>query len=224
MTDKPVRDMEAEYATFYHLAGEIVREWAELEVGFGWLLSALLGTSGFRARVIWDSMPNFRARHQLIARLGETFLDESILPKFRGLMKRVKKAAANRNTIAHCWGGVDKIDHIVFLFDQDRAEQGYNFVGNQVVHIKNIRDWCETTKLLKGEIIDLYKEMTDKVHALPKMHRARRGDHPTSQPADHQQGGGQGQSGALHEEPQPQPQSFRLSLGRVEYRWLEWLH
>lgn len=104
MVARTQEEMDREYATFYRVAGEIIREWAELEVAFEWNLNALLGTTEFRSRVIWASLPNFRARWQLISRLAETFADDSLLPEYRNLLKRVKKMAGNRNTLAHCLG------------------------------------------------------------------------------------------------------------------------
>ena len=219
MVARTEQEQDQEYATFYHAAGEVIREWAELEVAFEWHLAGLLCTESFRSRIVWASLPNFRARHQLISRLAETFVDDSILPKYRNLLKRIKKAAANRNTIAHCFGGLDgKPNHVVFLYDQDEEEQGYNFVGSQVVHIENIKDWARNVQALRGEILDLYKELDGKLHTLPKMHRVRRGDHPGSTPAGPQQEGDPGPQPGPPGVPPPLHLSSPLKFP-VRYRW-----
>lgn len=218
MSESPKERMDREYAAFYHAAGELIREWAELEVAFEWHVNALLGTTEFRGRIIWDSMPNFRARHQLLSRLAETFLDDSLLPDYRNVLKRIKKAGGRRNMVAHSFGGVDeKPDHIIFIYDEEDEDLGYNFLGRSTFHILNIRDWSKNVQKLRAEILDMTSKMRASVHILPKMHRIHRADQPTSTPADHHAARDLGPP----DEPPAKPLQLRVSSEWAEagYTW-----
>ena len=81
--------------------GRVVRCWADLENTLHNWVSYLLGVDQFRGRLIWASMPNFRARRTFLLRLAETFLDDTTLPEFRALLKRAKALSQNRNMLAH---------------------------------------------------------------------------------------------------------------------------
>lgn len=216
--------MDREYAAFYHVTGEIIRDWAELETAFQWHLTTLLGTTSFRARVIWDSLPNFRARHQLISRLAETFADESFLPAYRRFLKRMKIAVKNRNTLAHSWGGVDeKPNHVVFLYDDDQKEAGYDFVSQQSIHMNSIRDWAKDVRALIGEVFRLNRELGAAVHTLPRTHRAQQRGHPQSRQGHHgQSSSGTGPTPHAHAGHERQPQSWHQSVPVVTYRWASW--
>ena len=66
------------------------------------MIEWLIGTDQFRSRILFASLPNFRARRELIIRLGESYLPEEILPQFRRLMRRLKNLGTKRNKLAHC--------------------------------------------------------------------------------------------------------------------------
>lgn len=86
---------------YVEAVGKIIINWAVLEFVLVTYLSAILKVDGFRARVIWASMPNLRARCTLLRRLADTFVDDAALPEFRKLSKRITKLGANRNLVAH---------------------------------------------------------------------------------------------------------------------------
>lgn len=121
-------DYERKLDRFFTATGRAIREWSELEISLVFHLCWFLGIDQRRARIIWMSLPNIRARKQLLTRLAETYLHDDILTRYRVLMKRTTKLGAKRNLLAHAMGGYDVETNIVrFINDADDNVVGINF-------------------------------------------------------------------------------------------------
>jgi hypothetical protein len=161
-----------EIEEFYRATGEVVREWAELEEMLIFHLSAMLGTDQFRSQVIWNSLPTGRPRFRLLSRLSKTFLTDEAAAKFGDLIKRIETIAKNRNMLAHAHGGVgERVGTVVFIWDDEDKEIGFNFVGKQTVQISNIRSWAKDIVRIRSELMQFLPEMRSSVFERPKMHR-----------------------------------------------------
>jgi hypothetical protein len=100
VTELPV-NLRGDIPEFHRLTGEVIRSWADIENSLWHFVSAILGVDQFRARIIMGSIVGARARRDFIARLAETYLDPALLPKCRGLLRRVKTLGQSRNVLAH---------------------------------------------------------------------------------------------------------------------------
>lgn len=164
--------MDAAYATFYAATGEVIREWAETELTLEWYLGTLLATETFRSRIVWDSMPNIRARLQLLNRLASTYVDDPVLTKFRGMLKRCKTLCAHRNMLAHSLGGVaGERGQLVFVRDTEHDRLGYDFINETKVHINHVKGWAIAIAKLRKDLFDFLPEFASAQNASTKMHR-----------------------------------------------------
>ena len=117
-------------------------------------LQLLLHVDQWRARVVWHSLPNFRARFNLISKLAETFVtDEKVLVEFRALMKRMKVLGRQRNSIAHTIGAtVDTRNRVVLLVDSGDEHGPFRFSERAPVQISTIGKWRAEMDTLRSEM------------------------------------------------------------------------
>jgi hypothetical protein len=166
-----------EIEEFYRATGEVIREWTELEEILTFHLSVMLGTDQFRSQVIWNSLPTGRPRFRLLSKLSETFLADEAAAKFHDLIKRVGTISRNRNMLAHAHGGVGaRVGTVVFIWDDEDREIGFNFIGEHTIQISNIRSWAKDIVLVRNELMQFLPEMRSSVCERPKMHQQQRGD------------------------------------------------
>jgi hypothetical protein len=196
----PEEQFQNETTAFHLAAGEVIREWAELEVTLIFHLSILLGTDQFRSRIIWESLPSGRPRFRMLQRLGETYLSDTTATKFRDFLKTVNTIRANRNMLAHSHGGVsERRNTLVFLWDEEGDDFSFNFLGEQTIQIRNVQDWARDIVTVRANLMDFLPEMRASVYASPKTHR--------TQPDGHTLKSDQGPSGPTPEGPPHPPQS-----------------
>ena len=100
MTPRTYYD-EGDVPEFHRLTGEAIRIWTHIEGELERFVKMGLGVDQFRSRLIMGSIVGSRAKREFATRLAETYLDASLLPRFRGLMKRMKSLGKTRNTLAH---------------------------------------------------------------------------------------------------------------------------
>lgn len=156
---------------------DVIREWASLEMTLSLVLSGLLKTDQFRARVVWSSLANWRARRELLLRLGNTFLDESALPQWRGLLKRAKTLGEKRNELAHMGCGIDpKTGKVTFIGDGTDDELGFNFLIQKRYDLNNVLGWAPAIQTLMSDVATFQAAL----HTSPKMHRAAHPHPPQS--------------------------------------------
>lgn len=186
-------------AMFEHACGRTIRAWASIEFMLLLYLMAFLKIEDqFRARIIWASLPNLSDRRKLLNRLAETYLDESALPIFQKLMKRVSRLAQKRNLIAHAMGNVYENGKVLFVFDDDSDEDGFNFVGGREFDLTNVLNWPSDVDRLSSDLYTFLVVIDPLVHTSAKMHRVPQdGRAPHSDPHP-------GESN--REEPPPRPE------------------
>lgn len=160
-----------ESATYHFHVGAVMRAWAHLEFTLLFYLQILLDADQFRARIVWDSLPNFRARRNLIGRLAETFVsDAAVRVDFQKIMVRMKKLAKNRNALAHSIGGnVDSRSRIVFLVDGGDERGPFRFAERRRVQVNSIRQWHEEMQALRSEMgVFLRERLAPSLQASPR--------------------------------------------------------
>ena len=164
--------------------GEVMQQWAYLELSLMLLLAQLLNGDQFRARIVWLSMPNMRARLDLIRRLGETFLDESLIQEFRAILRRCKNLGKNRNSLAHNAGGLDVDAVFTYYQDEDTDDNGIDFTGTGRMPLANILDWPQQIKDLNATIVTFAHgtlssggQLVQKMHSSPRIQRELFSDH-----------------------------------------------
>jgi hypothetical protein len=159
---------------FVYATGETLRQWAFLEFQLHFWLAGLSQTEHFRARIIWFSLPNFRARQTLLQRLAETYLDEESLRRFRTLLKRTSKLATKRNALAHtAWAGIEH-RRITLVFDDVDDDMGFNFARQRSFDINNIEHFPHAIARLTYDLTRLLIDA--KVFASAKIHREPHAD------------------------------------------------
>ena len=104
--------------------------------------------------MVWHSLPNFRARFNLISKLAETLVtDEEVLVEFRALMKRMKALDRQRNSIAHTIEAtVDTRKRIVLLVDSGDENGPFKFSEQAPVQISTIGSWRTEMDTLRSEM------------------------------------------------------------------------
>ena len=152
--------------------GKVIRQFALLENSLWTLVQSLLGVDQIRARIIVASFPNTRARTTLIQRLGETYIDASLLPKFRGLMKRVGKLSGRRNILAHSLLGPNGPNKWMIVGDSfsDEMDGGWDFKPEQISE-KEILELATACGTLHMDLVKFLFDLNGKVHTSTRMHR-----------------------------------------------------
>ena len=155
------------------LMGRIIRIWSNVDFHLMLILAGIVCNPDLaRARIIWASMMNFRAKRELIVRLGESYLPEKSLERFRALMAQVKHLSEKRNMIAH-----DRVlgpweDPISFHNDQDPTQPNtfgrFSNVqrGNLKSWIKELEDLANALLRFHGEIVT--SPLLEKPRLLPE--------------------------------------------------------
>ena len=167
-----------EEAAYHSHVGSAIRAWAHLEFTLMFYLQLLLHVDQWRARVVWHSLPNFRARFNLISKLAETFVtDDAVRVEFRALMKRMKALGRQRNSIAHTIGAtVDGRNRIVLLVDSGDENGPFKFSERAFVQIGTIAKWRSEMDALRSEMgAFLGARLDETIGASP---RKSRGEHP----------------------------------------------
>lgn len=167
----PEERMSGEYDAFYRATGELIREWAELELTFTFILSNLLGIDQFRSRVILGSLRSFESKRRIILQLSSTFAEDDLDKRIAFLMDRARKLSRNRNMLAHQLGGVaSRTNQLVFISDTVDQESDTNFLTERIIDINTIRKWNDDIKSLRSEILDVCRSGL-RVYAEPKFNR-----------------------------------------------------
>jgi len=157
--------------------GRVILNWTIIEVTLVGHLSIMAGTEQFRSRVIWASMPNLRARCTLLNHLAGTFVDESVLPQYRRLLKRVGRLGSRRNILAHSLNFTNvEPGKVTFVQDVPSEELGFDFVGRKDFQFENIKSWADAIKALHLDLVKFAFVLEKNVHRPPKMHRVDQAD------------------------------------------------
>ncbi|MBA2467159.1 MAG: hypothetical protein H0V46_06085 [Sphingomonas sp.] len=168
--------MDREYAAFHSALGELVREFTNFELHLSFIVSALMGVDGFRARVLLGSVRTFDSKRRLIENLSATFASEEAHRKLTSVMVRAKALARNRNMVVHQLGGVaERTNQLVFVSDVLDDEIGTNFIGERTVDINSVRQWINDAQNLTRDLMLVHKGCCSLIFALPKMHRVKDG-------------------------------------------------
>ena len=158
------RPLTPEESTTYHFhVGAVMRSWVHLEFALMFHLQILLHTDQWRTRVVWNSLPNFRARLNLIARLVETFVDdEETLTEFKAIRKKLKVLARNRNMLAHSIGGnLDTRNRHVFLVDDNEDGKPMEFAGKRAIQGKSIAQWHREMQQMRHDLQAFLRDRID---------------------------------------------------------------
>jgi hypothetical protein len=159
---------------FYLASGRVVRQWAFLEFALFAALSHLLCVDQFRARIVWHSLPNIRARRNLLATLSATYHADHDREEFEALLKRLKRLGSNRNLIAHSMLLESDTTDIIFMGDKPDEEFGFNFLYTQKVQPNNILDWGDEIEKLRLDFMNF--DARSQVHSSARKHREQSSD------------------------------------------------
>lgn len=149
--------------------GLAIRHWALLELTLSLHLAGFLGTDQFRARIVWASIPNLRVKRELLSSLAKTYLEESVLTKYRRLLRRLKTLGEFRNTLAH--SPVMWIDNDQYRFVTDKANKdgGADFAHEVRYQLNNIKNLPQDIEKLNQDFSRLLGDM--RMYTSAKMHR-----------------------------------------------------
>jgi hypothetical protein len=158
---------------FYYQIGKVVRRWQSVESSLWHLFADTLGIDQFRARIIHSALYTAKARLDLVSKLGETYIDPTLLPRFRKLMKRVNDLGQKRNLFVHAaLGAGDRIGSYTVMRDVFPAEfdgtLDFSFRPINLNYIKTVSDALEK---LFFDLITFSAHLSDRVHASARTHR-----------------------------------------------------
>lgn len=153
---EPVKFMwdDARHRVLYRLIGNFIQGWAEVEWRLMMVLAGLLGIDMNRARMILAIPANFRAKRELILRLGRSYLFDEDLAFFESVMQRVKHLSEKRNLVAHRRSYHLGRGTFRFFNDED-ATQPNTFGRYADIQTATIRTWSKELEVLVGELFAL---------------------------------------------------------------------
>ena len=140
-TVKPPIAVDPRYQVLHRLTGQIITHWAQAEWALFMVFGFLARCDFNRSRIILAGMQSFRAKRELIVRLGEAYLPTASLPAFDALMAKVKHLSEKRNMVAHHRPYyMDKERVWRFMNDSDETQPN-TFGRYQDVQTGNLRSW-----------------------------------------------------------------------------------
>jgi len=154
MFDPPPDDTR--HRILFRLIGQFIANWAHVEWNLAFLTSGLLRTFDMsRVRMILAAQINFRAKRELILRLGRSYLQDQHLPLFERTMGRVKHLSEKRNLLAH--RHVHYLSRSTFRFFSDEDATQPNTFGRYTdVQLGTIRAWIKELSVLSKELRELH--------------------------------------------------------------------
>lgn len=147
----PMADQVERERQLIEATGAFVREWAHTEWGLFKLTSALLRIDYERGRFVWASATNFRAKRLLLSRVGEAFLVDKHLPRFRTIIAQAEHLSEKRNRLAH-----ERAYYIgkgVFRFMNDETPTQPETFGRYTdIQVSNIKAWAKEAAALDSDV------------------------------------------------------------------------
>lgn len=165
----------------YHMRlGEVIRAWADLEHSLMGIVASLLGVDQFRARIVLASVGQSRQQREFALRLAETYMDETLLPRFRAIMRRAKKFSSDRNLLAHAMMhiSVDNEECLAFRDVFPTSEKGalaFEAIPLQLNRLTTLRD---SISEVRGDLQRFQFDLLGHVHTSAKIHREQQ-SHPS---------------------------------------------
>ncbi len=157
---------------FYLLTGEVIREWAKLELSLSKWLTDLLGIDELRARMIWDSYGDFRGKMNLLKTLTRNFADESLWPDAKKIFADVEKIAENRYILPHAFGDVDEMESkLTFFSEKFDSDYVVNFTQEKSVDTDVLKGWIKDIGDGQSRVVELKQKLGTSVYEDSLMHR-----------------------------------------------------
>lgn len=153
---------------FQRLVGELITEWSHSEWLLMLLFAGLMGIDYDRARMVLASSANFRSKRELLARMGNAYLPDELLPEFRLIMRSVKHLSEKRNMLAHWRMYFIPPSKFRLMNDQD-PEMPRTFGRYKDVQIGNLRAWIKEIHLLNGRLYRFSRAMRGQVARQPRL-------------------------------------------------------
>jgi hypothetical protein len=153
--------------------GRVTRKWQSIESSLWFFLSALLKIDQFRARIIAASLQSSRGRLDLISKLGETYIDPPLLPRFRKLMKRTNELRLHRNKYVHApIGDGTKPGNYLFMMDVflDGLDRPLSF-DTQPININHTKTIADALDKLYFALRAFCDDLGGNIHTSARRHR-----------------------------------------------------
>jgi hypothetical protein len=176
MAGSPLQD--ARHAAMSRLVGQVITEWAHTEWLLMLILGALLRVDLDRARIVLAGYTNFRAKRELILRLGRSYIPDALLAEFETVMGKVKQLSQKRNMLAHHRAVFRGRSTFRFFNDEDPTQPN-TFGRYQDVQLGNMKIWVKEICELSGEI----HRLTVKLEREQLLEQPRLIPEPTAGPA-----------------------------------------
>lgn len=157
---------------FYRLTGEVIREWANLELALSKWLIDLLEIDALRSRLLWDSYGDLRSKLNLLKTLTRNFASESLWPDAKEIFAVVEKIAGNRYILPHAFGQVDAAARRLSFFSE-KADGDFvvDFVGERSVDTDVLKEWLDDMSRIQDRIEDFTGRLGGSVYEESLMHR-----------------------------------------------------
>lgn len=156
--------------TPYEKIGRVIRACASMENSLWLILSILLRTDQFRARLLVAVIPNLTQKISLIKNLANTYLPEYEAKKLARLLERAKKLSAKRNMLAHGSMHINFVEDKNLVFREFFDDNGFGF---KVVEFpeKELNDLALAVSEVTNDLGLIAVDISDKVYIDPRIHR-----------------------------------------------------
>jgi hypothetical protein len=144
------------YQVLYRLSGQIITHWVHAEWALFMLFGFLARCDLNRARIILAAHQSFRAKRELIERLGNAYLPIGALPQFDVLMGRVKHLSEKRNMVAHHRAYYMEEERVWRFMNDSDETQPDTFGRYQDVQTGNLRTWVKEISHLNNDILGFF--------------------------------------------------------------------
>lgn len=143
---------DARHQVLYRAVGEFITFWCHVEWALAYVFSGLTKADFNRSRIALSALQNFRARRELVDRLGRAYLPEEDLADWAKLTAQIKHLSEKRNHLAH--RRAYHLERSTFrFFSEEDEHQPRTFGGYADYQIGNIRAWRKEAGELEESLI-----------------------------------------------------------------------
>lgn len=152
----PPMPVDARHQVLFRLVGQIITHWSHVEWQLFTLFASITRTDINRARIVLAGQQNFRAKRELIERLGRAYLHIDLIDPFERIMARVKHLSEKRNMVAHHRAYYLKKERVWRFMNDSDETQPNTFGRYQDVQTGNLRSWVREIAQLNSDLMTLF--------------------------------------------------------------------
>ena len=165
----PPMPNDARHKVLHRAIGEFITTWCHVEWNLVLVFSGLTRCDLNRSRMVLAAIINFRARRELVDRLGRAYLPDARLSDWAKLIAQLKHLSEKRNHLAH--RRAYYLERSTFRFFSDEDEHQPNTFGRYTDYqIGNIRAWTKEAADLNESLMRWFQSfMREELLQMPRV-------------------------------------------------------